>query len=118
MIRYVFAILFALAPLVSAASIDPQRYRTGIRNSGGSYQLSAKHLRMVIESLRRIAGFQEMRFDEAGFLAWGERAHVESGSPSARKLLISAVEGEMVFELESHDNSPNVAFAILGLATD
>jgi hypothetical protein len=118
MIRFVFAILFALAPLVSAAPIDQQPYRTGMRNSGGRYQLSAKHLKAVIESLRRITSFQEMRFDEAGFLALGERAHVESGSPSARELLIAAVDGEKVFELESHDNSPNVAFANLGLATD
>src|SRR5262245_24060221 len=118
MIRFVFAILFALTPLVSAAPIDPQRYRTGIRNSGGSQQLKAKHLQAVVESLGRITGFQQMGFDHAGFLASGERAHIEGGSPHARELLIAAVDGDKVFELESHDNSPHVAFANLGLATD
>jgi hypothetical protein len=58
-----------------------------------------------------------MCFDDAGFLVLGERAHIEGGSPSARDLLIAAVDGDKVFELESHVNSPHVAFANLGLAT-
>src|SRR5215470_10485384 len=98
----VFMILCALAPLVAAAPHDQWRYRAGIRNSGGSHKLSAKRLQAVIERLRDKTGFPEMRFDEAGFLTLGDRTRVTGGSATARSLLIAAVDGDRVFELESH----------------
>jgi hypothetical protein len=97
---------------------DPQRFRPGLRNSGGSRQLNARQLRMALDSLRHKTGFLEMRFDEAGFLTLGDRTRIAGGSATARALLIAAVEGNKVFELEDHSHSPRVAFASIEMGRD
>ncbi len=112
-----FAIVCALAPLVFSAPGDPLRFRPGMRNSSGSHRLNAKQLQAVGESLCHKTGFLEMRFDESGFLSLGDRTRIAGGSPTARELLIAAVDGHKVFELEAHDYSPDVAFAKLGWKT-
>jgi hypothetical protein len=66
---------------------------------------------MVLESLRAKTGFQEMRFDESGFLTLGDRTRFAGGSASARELLIATIDGHQAIELEAHNNSPDIAFA-------
>lgn len=90
---------------------DPLFFRPGLRNSDGSRRLNNQQLQMVIESLRHKAGFLEMRFDENGFLTLGDRTRVAGGSAAARELLIAAVDGGRILELENHTNSLNVSFA-------
>src|SRR5262245_32093833 len=80
-----------LAPLALAAPCDPLSYRAGVRNSEASWQLNAQQLRLLIESLRHKTGFQELGFDEAGFLTLGNRARLVGGSASARELLVAAI---------------------------
>jgi hypothetical protein len=93
------------------------RFQTGLRNNDGARRLSEKQLRTALESLRRQTGFLDMRFDETGYLTLGDRNRVAGGSGVARELLISAIDGDKIFELESHDLSPSVAFARLSVGT-
>jgi hypothetical protein len=114
---FMFAILCAMLLLAIAATNDPMRFRGGLRNSNGARSLSNQRLQKVIESLRYKTGFLEMRFDDAGFLTLGDRRRLVGGSATARELLLSAVDGDKIFELEAHDSSPGVAFARIGSAT-
>jgi hypothetical protein len=111
---FALALLCALASFAFAAPDDP-RYRAGLRNSDGERRLSARQLQKTLDSLRHKTGFLEMRFDEAGFLTLGDRMRIAGGSASARDLLIAAVDGDKLFELESHNHSPHVTFANLTL---
>lgn len=111
---FALALLCALAQFAFAAPADP-RYRAGLRNSDGERRLSARQLQKTLDSLRHKTGFLEMRFDEAGFLTLGDRTRIAGGSASARDLLIAAVDGDKLFELESHNYSPHVTFANLTL---
>src|SRR5207253_9810726 len=78
------------------------------------YQLKAKQLAAVLESLRAKTGFLEMRFDEQGFLTLGDRSRIAGGSTSARALLVATVDGKKAITLENHDHSASVAFARTG----
>lgn len=106
-------LVLALYQLSLASVSDPLRYQSGLRNSSGERQLNPKHLKMLIESLRHKTGFQELHFDETGFLSLGDRSKLAGGSALARDLLIAAVDRMRVIELECHDRSPLVAFARL-----
>jgi len=53
----------------------------------------------------------ELGFDEQGGLTLGNRQRIQGGSATARALLIAAVESGNLYELESHERSPEVAFA-------
>jgi hypothetical protein len=115
--RVVSAIIFALTSLAFSVTYsfqhDQQLYRGGLCNSNGNHSLNQRQLQAVIESLRRKTGFLEMRLDQAGCLTLGDRRPVSGGSPTARELLIDTVEGNRLFKLESHNNSPHIAFAQL-----
>jgi hypothetical protein len=106
-----------MSSLAVAAPDASMRFRAGLRNNDGARRLSEKQLQTALESLRHKTGFLDMRFDEAGYLTLGDRNRVASGSGAARELLISAVDGDKIFELEAHDSSPSVAFARLSLTT-
>ena len=107
------AALCAFFPLLIAASGDPLRYRGGLRNSPENRKLNAKQLDAVLNSLREKAGFLEMRFDENGFLALGDRTKFIGGSASARALLTAAVEMTHAVDLECHNHNSQVAFGRL-----
>jgi hypothetical protein len=110
-----FALEAAFANRVAqtAAPLATHSLRTGLRNSAGKYSLSATQLGALLESLRHKTGFQDMTFDETGFLTLGDRARVAGGSAAARDLLMAAVDGDQIFELEAHNDSPDFAFARL-----
>jgi hypothetical protein len=84
---------------------------TGVRNSCGPQRLSANQLQMIAQSLRQKSGFAELGFDAQGALTLGNRNHVAGGSAAARALLAAAVVSPNLYELESHESSPHVAFA-------
>src|SRR5262249_3137085 len=117
--RVLFALttLCAMSSLAGAAQDVSMRFRAGLRNTDGDRRLSEKQLQTTLESLRHKTGFLDMRFDEAGYLTLGDRNRVAGGSGAARELLISAVDGDKIFELEAHDSSPSVAFARLSVTT-
>ncbi|MFN0109920.1 MAG: hypothetical protein ACKVZH_13785 [Blastocatellia bacterium] len=109
------AILCMLAPFAYSAKpvSDPWRFRAGIRNSVGEGKLKPAELSRLLESLRRKTGFEQMRFDEAGFLVLGDRTRFAGGSAAARELLVAAVDGRMAFDLQASNHSPAIAFAHL-----
>jgi hypothetical protein len=107
-------LLCVAAEAVRAEGIkDPFRYRSGVRNGFGKFALSAERLGAVAASLREKTGFVELRFDEEGFLALGDRARVAGGSAAARDLVVAAVDGAKAFVLEDHHSSRQVSFAKL-----
>lgn len=92
-------------------------YRGGIKNSNGDYRLERKYLNLLIASLREKTGFAELHFDDADYLEIGNKENYVGGSNAARKLLLSALEGKILFKLENHDRSEKVNFAHLGEST-
>lgn len=97
----------------SDSAADPFRYRSGVRNSLGRYQVKPKHLSALVESLRAKTGYVELHFDEDGFLTLGDRAHVAGGSVMARNLVQAAVDGPQALIIEDHSASRGVTFARL-----
>lgn len=59
--------------------------------------------------LRKITGFSSLEFDEGGVLRVGNQAPV-GGSPSARELVASSVNGRNVIVIEDASNRSDVAF--------
>lgn len=70
----------------------------------------------LIESLRRLTGWQQLGFTSTGWLEIGNRAVLETAqasSPSAREVLTRAQQGPHVFIVEAHTASPDVSFGQL-----
>jgi len=115
--RVVAATILALTTLAFSATYrfeyDLPLYRGGLCNGNGNHSLRSQQLQAVLESLRGKSGFLEMNLDQAGCLTLGDRSRVAGGSPTARELLIATVESDRLFRLESHNHSPNIAFAQL-----
>ena len=108
--------LFALALLLlclALGSVNAAPQTTGVRNSQGPHGLNARQRQLLQESLQQKTGFLELCFDQLGALTLGNRHHIRGGSAKARALLIAAVESGDLYELESHERSPEVAFARL-----
>jgi hypothetical protein len=108
--------LFALALLLSALSFvalakPVSSYPAGVRNSSGPRRLNERQLQTLQESLRQKSGFVELEFDRQGALALGNRQNIVGGSATARALLQAAVDSANLYELESHERSPEIAFA-------
>ncbi len=88
-------------------------YRGGIRNSNGQYRLESKQLALLLASLQEKTGFTELSVDGSAYLLIGNKENFVGGSSTARKLLIAAIEGKTLFNLESHHHSDKVNFARL-----
>src|SRR5262245_15116837 len=86
---------------------------TGVRTSSGSNRLNERRLQILRESLRHKSGFAELGFDQQGALTLGNRQNITGGSATARALLVAAVDSADLYELESHERSPEIAFARL-----
>lgn len=108
---FALALLLGALALTALAAPHAAAQPTGVRNSSGRQRLNEKQLQQVQESLRRKSGFVELGFDEQGALTLGDRQRIQGGSPTARALLIAAVDSRNLYELESHERSPEVAFA-------
>lgn len=70
----------------------------------------------LIESLRRLTGWQQMSFTSTGWLEIGNRAVFETtqaGSQSAREVFTQVYQGQQVFIVEAHTGSPDVSFGQL-----
>lgn len=108
--------LFALALLLGALSFvalaNPvSSYPSGVRNSSGPQRLNESQLQTLQESLRQKTGFVELEFDQQGALALGNRQNIAGGSATARTLLQATVDSANLYELESYESSPEMAFA-------
>jgi hypothetical protein len=107
----------ALALLLSALSgatwASPQTTLplSGVRNSTGPRRLNESQLQSVQASLRQKTGWPELSFDQQGVLTLGTQRHSAGGSATARALLAAALSSAHLYELESHESSPAIAFA-------
>ncbi len=97
---------------LSSAKEGTSRYQSGVRNSP-ERPLKTAQLAVLLESLRRKSGFQEIHFDADGFLKLGDRTRFVGGSAAARELLIAAVDRSKAIDLENHERSLKIAFARL-----
>ncbi|MGH9855244.1 MAG: hypothetical protein ACREBD_35875 [Blastocatellia bacterium] len=115
-----FALALLLGALALTALAAPRAVvqPTGVRNCSCPQRLNEKQLQQVQESLRHKSGFMELGFDERGALTLGNRGHIRGGSATARALLIAAVDSQNLYELESHERSPEVAFARIDESVD
>ena len=84
------------------------RFEPGIKNSPAQAGMKFAQADKLTNSLRSISGYQDLAFDERGYLVLGKR--VAGGSELARMLLRTAVESSEVFEIESAEGSDTVAF--------
>ncbi len=64
----------------------------------------------LTESLRRITGLPQLRFDKNGALEVGERSNFTGGSATARTVLFRALDDGAVFVIEDHSGSFEVNF--------
>lgn len=105
-------IICTLCNRLSASENNSSRYQTGLRNSA-EHPLKPDQLSSLLESLRQKSGFQEMHFDQHGFLRLGDRSKIAGGSAAARELLIAAIDRAKAIDLESHNRTSQIAFARL-----
>jgi hypothetical protein len=85
-------------------------YRGGLRNSNGQYRLEPKYLALLLANLQEKTGFTELSVDGSDYLVIGNKENFVGGSSTARKLLLAAIEGKNLFNLESHYRSGQVNF--------
>jgi hypothetical protein len=106
------AAIFVITLTVYASAQQPNNSTdAGVRNNSGPRRLNERQLQMLRESLRHKSGFVELGFDQQGALTLGNRQNIEDGSATARALLVAAVDSANLYELESHERSPEIAFA-------
>lgn len=79
--------------------------------------LTAAQKEELVESLRRITGWADVRFLDDGALKLGEVLTGATGSPTARRLLQRAVNAGFVFLIEDHSGSEAVNFGQLDEGT-
>ncbi|HEX4951555.1 MAG TPA: SPOR domain-containing protein [Blastocatellia bacterium] len=84
------------------------RFSPGVKNSPAHHGMNFATSEKLTKSLRTISGYQDLDFDERGYLVLGER--ISGGSDLARMLLRTAVESNEVFEIESIEGSDAIAF--------
>lgn len=112
--RNIGAVLIVLACLhpiaVQAASRLGGGFRAGLYFSQDR-PLTNKQQTALLADLRRLTGFRGIESDEEGFLMLGDRTRVVGGSPTARALISAVVDGRDSFSIESHQKSPELAFA-------
>lgn len=106
-----FAFVSMLCDTIEAG--DPLRYRAGLRISTDKNKLSDQERESVIRSLSEKSGFQEIGFNEDGFLDLGDTGKFSGGSSTARDLLLAALDLSFAIDLESHNRSKEIAFARL-----
>lgn len=74
------------------------------------HELSATRREQLAAKLRSITGAADLKFDNNGLLRLSSNK-IAGGSPSARELLLSAVDGRALVVIEDASNSSEVAFA-------
>ena len=68
----------------------------------------------LLESLRRLTGWQQLGFTATGWLEVGDRAAIQAGSPTAREVLWRALQSGHVFIIEAHTASVSLAVDMRG----
>jgi len=101
---------FACSSRVFGATDELYRFRSGIHFSQ-SHSFSNTQLKTLLHGLRFWTGLSEISFDASGNLSLGNRSHVSGGSPTARNLIIAAVDSQDSFTLEKTNSSQTIAFA-------
>jgi len=84
------------------------RFEPGVKNSPANTGMKFAQAEKLTQSLRQISGYQDLAFDERGYLILGKR--ISGGADLARMLLRTAVESNEIFEIESIEGSDAIAF--------
>lgn len=111
--------VFLLTPNPAIQAAENWRYPTtpGIWLSQEKGRICNAHCQaQLIESLRRLTGWQQLSFTATGWLEIGDRAAIKAddgSSPSAREVLLRTQQNQHVFIVEAHTGSPDVSFGQL-----
>ncbi len=96
----------------------PQAREKGIWcNQQTEYQLAGEHKDLLVASLRRITGFQQLEFSSNGALSLGELKSFSKGSLTARTILQQVLDAGSQIIIEDHSNSSSVNFGQLDEGT-
>jgi hypothetical protein len=97
--------------VVKAGSLDPNSVANN-RTSGNVAcrdDIASKHREVLANSLKRISGWPDLEFDQAGILRKGSKTAV-GGSKTARELLAKVLFGNIAVVLEDVSRTWDVAF--------
>ena len=90
---------------------------TGMRESSGvwcerrtAFAITPEHEKFLTLSLRRITGYNGLRFADDGSLILSDSAGMTGGSAEARRILKRAVCSNAVFVIEDYSGSGSVTF--------
>src|SRR5262245_22575743 len=81
-------------------------------------RVSDAHEAQLVRSLRKITGFERLRFAEDGSLSLGDATGAIAGSSIARQIIFCAMGSGRAFIIEDHSGSQSVFFGQLDEGTD
>ncbi|MGE0885025.1 MAG: hypothetical protein AB7P14_15880 [Blastocatellales bacterium] len=81
-------------------------------------RLTSEREAQLVESLQRITGLTDLRFEADGSLSVGEESRTIEGAFRARQILHWVIESGFVFIIEDHSSSPEVNFGQMDQGTN
>lgn len=105
------ALVFSTS-VVRADSLDPTSLANNNRTPGNVAcrdDIASRHREILAKSLRKISGWSDLEFDQAGILRKGSKSAV-GGSKTARELLAKVLFGNNAVVLEDVSRSSDIAF--------
>ncbi len=110
----IFITLFSLFySQPSKAQITQPREKGIWLSREANHKLTSEQEQLLIASLRRITGLQQLAFTSNGALNLGEPTSYTKGSQTARAILQQTLASGSMFILENHSNSQTVNFGQL-----
>ena len=114
----IYSCLVFLFCLQSIRAERPQPKEQGIWcDQHTKYQLAGNHKELLVASLRRITGYQELNFSNNGALSLGDPGSISEGSQMARTILQQVLNTGSEVVIEDHSNSQSVNFGQLDEGT-
>jgi hypothetical protein len=113
------SLLGCLILLVNSPVIAEMSVAAGIWcNREKLNRVTDAHEAQLVRSLRKITGFERLRFAEDGSLSLGDITGVSAGSSIARQIIFCAMGSGRAFIIEDHSGSQSVFFGQLDEGTD
>jgi hypothetical protein len=82
------------------------------------HQFASEHKKLIVGSLRRITGFEQLDFASNGAMYLGENTSSATGSQTARNILQQVIDAGSEIIIEDHSHSPLVNFGQLDNGTN
>ncbi len=112
----IYAALIFMFCLQSTQASEPREKGIWCKQDA-KHQLANEHKNLIVASLRRITGFEQLDFASNGAMYLGENISSATGSLVARKILQQVIDSGSEIIIEDHPNSPLVNFGQLDEGT-